>query len=336
MSKSKTIKDTDYLYLSAYLRARESQLLTNERVNRMLDAKTYEDAAKVLEECGYGDMAGVTAAELEKRFSDKRDRTMRDLALMAPDSAIVDVFRVKFDYHNAKVLIKSEAAGTQGESLLSGAGRIPPEVLQDAYVRDELKGGIPAVLGEAIREAKDTLARTDDPRLSDFVLDRAYYKEFQELAEESGSSFLVNYGKLAVDSANLRTAVRAARMQKDGAFLRGVISDGGSVSKERIITALSSGTPFSALFAGSPLAEAAAAGDDVISGAKLTHFEKLCDDALSQYLSSAKLSSFSERVLIAYICALETEISTARIILTGRMANIPSDVIRERLREAYV
>ncbi|MBR5381880.1 MAG: V-type ATPase subunit [Oscillospiraceae bacterium] len=332
---SKKINDTDYLYLSAYLRARESTLLTNERVNRMLDAKTYEDAAKVLEECGYGDMTDVNAAELEKRFSEKRDRTMHDLALTAPDSAIVDVFRVKFDYHNAKVLIKSEASGVKGDHLLSGAGRVPPEVLEDAYVRDEMKG-VPSVLAQAIREAKDTLARTDDPRLSDFVLDRAYYKEFQELAEESGSSFLVEYGKLAVDSANLRTAVRSARMQKDGAFLRGVLSEGGNVSRDRLITAVSSGTPLASLFGGSPLAEAAASGDEVIAGEKLTRFEKLCDDALSKYLSSAKLSSFSERVLIAYICALETEISTARIILTGRMANIPSDVIRERLREAYV
>ena len=335
MSKSKKIKDTDYLYISAYLRARESSLLTTERANRMLDAKSYEDAAKVLEECGYGDMTDITADGLEEKFSERRDKTMYDLALAAPDKSIVDVFRIKFDYHNAKVLIKAEASGTAGKHLLSGAGRVTPAALEDAFIRDDYKG-VPSVLSEAMREAKDTLARTDDPRLSDFVLDRAYYKEFLALAEKSGSDFLVEYGKLAIDSANLRTAVRAARLKKDGAFLKGVLSDGGGVSRERLITALSSGTPLAMLFSGSPLSAAAASGDEVIAGAKLTHFEKLCDDALSQHLASAKLSSFSERVLIAYICALETEISTARIIMTGRMANIPPEVIRERLREAYV
>ena len=332
---SKAIKDTDYLYITAYLRAREASLLSAERISRMLDAKTNEDAAKVLEECGYGDVVGIDAAALEKKLSERRDSVMQDLARLSPSKEIVDVFRVKYDYHNAKVLIKAEAAGTDGAPLLSEAGRVLPERMADAFLRDELKG-LPTMLGDAVREAKDVLARTDDPRLADFVLDKAYYKEFIRLAEESGSDFLVTYGKLSVDSANLRTAVRAARMSKDGAFLKNVIAEGGSVSRERLVSALSSGTQLAGLYAGTPLYQAAQAGDEAVEGGRLTGFEKLCDDALSSYLASAKLTSFSEKSVIAYICAVETEISTVRIIMTGRMAGLAPEVIRERLRDPYV
>lgn len=332
---SKKIKDTDYLYITAYIRARESSLLSGERIDRMLEAKTTEDAAKVLEECGYDDMANISQAKLEKKLSDHRDGIMRDLTFIAPSEDIVDVFRVKYDYHNAKVLIKAEASASDGSALLSAAGRISPEVLSDAYVRDDLKM-LPTVLGDAMREAKDTLARTDDPRLADFVLDRAYYKEFSKLAVESGSEFFVGYGRLAVDSANLRTTVRAARLNKDSAFLRNVLSEGGNVGRERLMTAFSSSLPLASIYAGTPLYEAAQTGDEAIAGDRLTRFEKLCDDALTQYLSSAKFSGFSERVLIAYICAIETEISTVRIIMTGRLAGLSSEVIRERLRDPYV
>ena len=47
------IKDTDYLFLSTRIRALERNLLTRERMERMLDAQTAGDAVKVLAECGY-------------------------------------------------------------------------------------------------------------------------------------------------------------------------------------------------------------------------------------------------------------------------------------------
>ena len=52
MSKRRTSKDTDYLFISARLRAMERNLLTGARMDRMVDAPTAADAAKVLQEIG--------------------------------------------------------------------------------------------------------------------------------------------------------------------------------------------------------------------------------------------------------------------------------------------
>ena len=46
---AKKLKDTDYLFISTYLRAREKNLLTAARMERMIDAPNVEDAAKVLD-----------------------------------------------------------------------------------------------------------------------------------------------------------------------------------------------------------------------------------------------------------------------------------------------
>ena len=42
------LKDTEYLSISARVRAMENRLLTRERMERMVEARSDEDAAKVL------------------------------------------------------------------------------------------------------------------------------------------------------------------------------------------------------------------------------------------------------------------------------------------------
>ena len=59
------IKDTDYLTISARIRARETRLLTRERMERMLDARSGEERAKVLAECGYPELSALTGRGLD-------------------------------------------------------------------------------------------------------------------------------------------------------------------------------------------------------------------------------------------------------------------------------
>ena len=51
------IEDIDYLYASARLRCLERDLLNREKMDRMIEAKTMEDVAKVLAESNYPELA---------------------------------------------------------------------------------------------------------------------------------------------------------------------------------------------------------------------------------------------------------------------------------------
>ena len=53
------------------------------------------------------------------------------------------------------------------------------------------------------------------------------------------------------------------------------------------------------------------------------------------YLKGAKLISYGPEAVIAYLAAVEGEITAVRMILTGRLAGIAPQVIRERLRDLY-
>lgn len=119
-------KDTDYLALSARIHAMEGRLLTRDRMDRMIDAREESEALKVLTECGYGGAEGLRAQDVERVLATARAETFQELSTAAPDPRVVDVFRLKYDYHNAKVLVKAEAMGIDAGGCCWTAGACPP------------------------------------------------------------------------------------------------------------------------------------------------------------------------------------------------------------------
>ena len=330
----KKLKDTDFLSISSRVRAMENRLLTRDRMERMLDARSGDEAAKVLTECGYPELSQLTPSALDAMLAQAREETYRDLSGAVPDPGLVDVFRIKYDYHNAKVLIKAQAMGLTPDRLLVEGGRYAPDTLRDAYEKEDLRTCTPE-FAQAVVQARDLLASSADPQSADILLDQAYYAEMLQAARETGSDFLLGYVRLAIDAANLRSVVRSARMERGVEFLSKVLLEGGNVPTDRI-TGSKEGEAFS-LFGGA-LADAAALGAERAApgSGRLTAFERACDNALMDYLAAAKRVPFGEQPVIGYLYAKENEFTSIRIILSGRMDGLGADVIRERLRDAYV
>ncbi len=327
--------DIDYLYISSRVKAMEKDLLTKERMNKMLEARTNEEAAKVLTECGYGDFTiPVTASEVEEKLSQQRSKLYSDLSVDVPDIRLVDIFRIRFDYHNIKVLLKAkdmEAA----ERLFIDAGRIAVETMKNVLNQMDMRE-IPMGMTEAIYQAKEVLSQTGNPQKADFLLDKACYQEMLDLAEASGSLFLVNFVKINIDAINLRSAVRSVRMNKSIEFIRSVMLPGGNVPEENIVQGAVSGSGLETAFAATELRDAAAAGVKILKTGRMTEFEKLCDDAIMSFLDGAKYKAFGPETAVGYIYAKEAEFSAARIIMMGRLSGLEAETIKERLREAYV
>lgn len=321
--------DTDYLAISARIRAMENRLLTPERMNRMIEARDDGEAMKVLAECGYGE-----GGSLESVLAQARANTLTDIARSVPDQRLVELFQLKYDYHNAKAIVKAQAMNVPAERLLLPGGRYDANDLLEGWQREELRGCSEA-FRRAMAEAKTVLAETHDPQQADLLLDRACYREMAELADALGSPFLQGYVRLTVDVANLRTAVRVHRMGKEGDFLRRVLLPGGSVSEQILASARSEG--LADVFRTGPLAQAAELGAKLAQpgGGSLTAFEKACDDAVTTYLTGARMVAFGEEPVVGYLYAKEAEMTAIRTIFAGRAAGLDGDTIRARLRMTY-
>lgn len=334
----KQIKDTDYLAISARIRAMENMLLTQPRMEKILEARKEEEITKILQDCNYfsGQFNPSEPAEMDAALTPVRGRMFADMISGAPDPRYVDLFRMKYDYHNVKALLKGAALGKNVDRILMDIGRVPLKELRAAVSSGEL-GGLPICLGDAIVEAKEVLNTTRDPQLSDVLLDRWYYQDMTTLAEEIGSSFLQGYVRTKIDGVNLRTLVRTIRMGKNVEFLKGALVDGGNVDMAAILKVGSDrGTGLAELYSFTDLREAAVEGATILKGGSMTQFEKLCDDGIASYLAVAQTVPFGEAPLIAYMAAHETEFINLRILLMGRITGLSNELIRARLRTMYV
>ncbi|MBQ7246559.1 MAG: V-type ATPase subunit [Lachnospiraceae bacterium] len=322
-----------YICLSAMLRAREAHMLDRAKAEHMVDAATIEDAAKMLTDCGYEDLSGRTTPEINHILALYKEARINEAASLCPDSETADLFRIKYDYHNAKVLLKSEAMDMEPDRLLSRAGRVSAERIA-GYFRDGQLVMLPRPLAHAITQAREILARTGNPQAADFVLDRAYYSEALELVRTLECPWVSGYVRLLIDGANLISAVRAEKLGKDESFLEEVIVDGGSVSKNAI-TAAGDAASIAELFAaGGPLRDAAAAAAESLDGS-ITTLEMAVDNAKVEYLKSGSLISYGPETVVAYLAAMENEVTAVRMIFTCRLAGVPGADIKERLRDMY-
>lgn len=330
---SKTIKDTDYLVISARIKAMETGLLTPERMEQLLTAHSDEEVARVLQDCGYPAFSADDQAGMDAALTAAREAVLADLGDSAPDPRYLDVFKLKYDYHNAKAILKARAMDTAPDSMLMELGRVPAGELK-AAIQEGDDSELPPLLAEAVAEAKAVLETTRDPQLSDIVLDRWCYRDEMAVAEATGSAFLRGYVEAQIDAANLRSLVRTLRMGKNAEFLRGVLFEGGSVPEDAVLAvAAANGGGLAELYGATNLKAAAEAGAAALSGGTLTEFEKLCDNAVGEYLAGAQMVPFGEAPLVGYLAARETEYTNLRILLMGRKAGLAPEVIRARLRQ---
>ena len=230
------IKDTDYLAISARVRAMETTLLTAERMERLLEARSDEEASKLLQDCGYPELDAARPEAMDAALSQAREELLTDLGDGAPDPRYIDIFKLKYDYHNAKAILKAAAMGTSPDRMLMDMGRIGAAELKTAVESGELDK-LPGALPAAVAEAKSVLDTTRDPQLSDIVLDRWMYRDMAQVAEDTGSQFLRGYVETQIDAANLRALIRTLRMGKNADFLAGVLFESGTVEPAAILAA---------------------------------------------------------------------------------------------------
>lgn len=326
-------KDTDYLALSAALHARQTRLLDRDKRDGLIDAPTVQDTLRLLAQSGYGEV-GTESGDIEQLLRQARKTLYEELYRAVPERRIVEIFVLKYDYHNAKVLLKAHHSGQETPHLLMDCGRFSPQEAESAFAKGEFTL-YPPLMRQAVVQAAEALSQSGDAQQADLILDRACFGEMLALAKESGSSFLTGFVMLQIDAANLRTTVRSLRMGRDRDFLLTALFDGGTIAPSRLAAAQSGS--IAALTASGALSEAGELAASVIGGERsLTDFERACDNAINRYVSAVRRTPFGEEVAVGYLYAKEAEFTAVRTIVSGKQAGLSPELIRQRLRDTYL
>ena len=164
---NKKIKERNFLYSTGRVRSLERELLTGEKLYRMIDAKTDDDALKVLYECGYQDIITDSGGNIDEIISRMRLKLFKDDVSILKDERIINIFKLKYDVHNIKSYIKG---GEYGLNIMIDSGTIDKKSLSLAIGEGDYSY-LPEFWSEskylkpAIESAKDILAKTGDPQL---------------------------------------------------------------------------------------------------------------------------------------------------------------------------
>lgn len=329
----------DYIYAVSRIRAIEKYLLDETKLQRMLEAKTAQEAIKVLEESGYGAENEVYSAEdYELLLKNEQKQLYSLINELMPQSEISKLFLTANDYHNVKVMLKAEFQGLEDyKDLLYQCSNF--ELLKlEAIVRDRRLSYLPEIMAHAVQEAIDAFNKSGNPQVIDTILDRAQYKAMKELASQTQSEFVINFIDILLDLTNIKIFLRIKKLGRSWDYLKNILVEAGTLDNDVFIKNLEGSwdnfieamryTKYGKLIEKSL--------EQYKKTGSFTKFEKLLDNYIMKYVAGAKYISFGIEPIVAYIQAKETEIKNARIIMVGKLNNISNEIIKERLRKSYV
>ncbi|MCK5596672.1 MAG: V-type ATPase subunit, partial [Candidatus Eisenbacteria sp.] len=209
--------DTRYAYAVARIRGLETRLLDRQWIERLL-AEDAAGALNVLADSAFQEaIADIDRPDdLEEGLVRALAETLSTVSALSPEPALIDLFRMRWDFRNLKTLIKAsllklgeEGAGPSDLEigLTDGVGTVELAVLRKA-VQDADYVTLPAVLASAARAAEEAFRDNGELAGVDRALDRAMWGHLLATAREQRSEFLAGYFQVEIDLLNIRTFVR--------------------------------------------------------------------------------------------------------------------------------
>lgn len=349
---SYVVDDVRYAYAVGRVRALETRLLDQPRIDRMVEAEDVERALGVLGETDYREAVVEVKEVLDFDIILSRElkKVLELISSLSHDPELSDLFRLRYDFHNLKVSLKrkyleqeggrepkpqTEASGEGGELLDVGlveAGEIARIVQEEDYEK------LPDVLREAVADARSGFEKDRDSQLIDIILDKKMYEVFYERFSRSRSRFLIEFLQIWIDLSNIKIFLRVKDLGKDKEFFEKVYLGYGTLPKELFLK-LHDEPLESLVRVLAPTHYGKLVGEAVKDwgvSQSLAGLERMCDDYILEFLKKTKYIVFGLEPLIGYLWAKENELRLIRIIIVGKLNNLPAEAIRERLRKVYI
>ena len=226
----------DYSQLNTAISVKEQSFLSRANLVQLLNAVDDEQLALYLEGTPYS----VPLADI--RQHDVLDQTiMKALAAdydfayqQCPDPNLVNVFGLKYVYHNLKLFLKMRAIGRDLSHLLIPIGPYPLEALKHLSLTLESDLCDPLIVEEVAQtwsEYKDY----ENTVAIDMGMDSAYFRHLRVIADQSGLPLLQELVDAKIDFFNAITALRALAQDKPNSFAYQLMSRKGTKRPKEIL-----------------------------------------------------------------------------------------------------
>lgn len=332
------MKDTAYGSSNVLIRVYENNLLNRGQYDRMLAANSFEDAVNVLRETPYRN--DVDRIKEDKNYDtmlmNELHQTFDELFNISPNKALIELFGLRYAYHNLKVLFKEEFTDQELDHLFIPIGRYDISELRQA-VRTGDSDVLPQPYLDSIHEVQEDYDQYHNAQAVDIILDRRYFTHMRILADETNEPKIPEMVETFIDFQNLSTLTRAMRQNRTRNFLLTILSSSGSIPKEKLLEIATKdlSSAASALMNTKYRSIIEASVDSETNEISPVKIDFETDNAYMKMMKDAKLKAFGPLPIVAYIYAKETEVKNLRLILSGKENGVSADGIRERMRLNY-
>ncbi len=315
-----------FLYQNAQIKSRESKLLTQQGVQRLLDASDTREASRALAELGFG-TDGENFDVVFKRAEDENIALLKEMN----EGGALDAFLIESDYTNLKILLKAFVSGLKAETFAPD-GLFEVGFLQNAIETGEV-AALPRQMQEIILKTQEALAGGQiSAHKLDIDVDKTQYAHQLELCKKSGK-VAKEYFEKRIDYLNISSFERARRLNLDQSFFEECFINGGKIA----LTTFQSVWELHGEELLKPFKETAYFEDlkALDEGGKLVVFEAKSDNALLKLWKGEKDDLYSISPIVAFYMSRKTELKIAKLIVAGVKNHVAPQIIKERMRELY-
>ena len=324
------MKDVDFAFAVARIRANENSLLSNAAASQLIAAPDLTDAIRVLQGRGYEIHGSNYDAALDKRAADCYDLMVEIL----PDIHELDAIIVKNDFNDLKVSLKAAYLDRRDVGRLFVRPTVFDPEQVDRLVRSEELDALPEELREAAKSGWAALSETGFAQVADTAVDKYCLKTMLDMAKKAFDPFVYKVTALDAAYCAIKAIYRCCLIKKPESFMRSAVPNPlcGELDTDALIKAAAkSRGDFFAELEHTAFSEAGA-----ILKRSATDYEKYCADSILSLARENSKGAFGSAPVIAYYIAVCAEIRTLRIILGAKAAGTDNDVIRQRVRQLYV
>ncbi|MBQ6425505.1 MAG: V-type ATPase subunit [Clostridia bacterium] len=316
------------------LSALEAGLLDQQAVKRMADG-TLEDAMRMLQDAHYGDIPDATSADVERMIDNVRVHTAQELREISPKPAITDLFLLRTDIQNLKMLIKARLTNETDTEMEAG-GLFEPDQLRK-MVSDQSYKDFPEDIADAVGALERDLKTEVNPQHVSVALDRAYLAHAQNTAKKEGDPFARTYFDALCDFDNMITFLRMRATGAPKEALKEVALPTGGIRIEDLAASYElTADSLRTVLTESPARDAIERGLAAVqTTGSIAALERERDDYLLSLVKDHKYDALTMYPIYGYYFAREREAKAVRLILTVKRNGLDDAVIQERLCELY-
>lgn len=323
------MKDTEYAYAVARIRANEKKLLSQTDVERLVTASSYDEAVSLLKSRGWSFES--EKEDFKAAISKKQKELWRLLCESVSDKSQLDLLCVQNDFFNLKTALKCMITKRDAKPFFAFPTSLDLEALEKAVGAHDFEA-LPEYMRLPAKEAYDAACRTENGQSADIIVDKASLELFSKLCRESKVPMLEEIGEYICTCANIKIAFRSARAKKNLSFVENALCAAGSADVSRLAKSAAKGTDELLEY----LSSTSFSKEAQLLSKSDAAFEKQCDDKVTEIVKKAKYVFFGFEPIAAYYYAVQAEIKTVRVVLVSKLSGVSEEIIRERVRALYV